>query len=781
LSPRFDAIDPETAFNAVADRLRPLLANAKKLGAFINVDMESFSYRDITFDLFKRILNEPEFKDMTNVGIVVQAYLRDAERDFEKLLDFVNRRGTPITVRLVKGAYWDMETAVAAQNNATPPVWLRKWESDACYERITRLMLQNAHIIRPAFASHNVRSLAHAIAVARERNLTPSHYEIQMLHGMGDPLKQAMVDLNQCLRVYTPYGELMTGMGYLIRRLLENTANDSFLKQSYHARDAGNLLANPNVARPPSTLPRKAHYVDFNEDEPMPNFQNETVISFNSAHNRDRFAEALKNARAEFDREYPLFIEGQHEKTGTWINSKNPSNTDEIVGKRAFAEWRFTTAAERAALLRRVADHIRIQTFDFAALITLEAGKPWREAVADVAEAIDYFNYYAGCAEALEAHPRRRDLPGEDNALVYQPKGVCAVIAPCSFPLALLSNMVAAALAAGNTVVLKPASATPVIAATLVALFEKLGFPRGVVNFLPGPGHKLGPHLASHSDVHVIAFTGSRDVGLQLLGLAAQVSPTQRHIKRVVAELGGKNAIIVDEDADIDQAVSGVVTSAFGYSGQKCTSCSRVIVLRDIRDEFLTRLIETARDLPVGSAEDPTTIVGPLIDESAYNTVRQYIGAADAGAKCVLGAKPVTLSGGWYVGPTIFTNVDPEAALAQEEVLGPVLALIDADDFNHALDIANGTRYALTGGLFSRSPDHIERAKREFLVGNLYINRKITGSRVDIEPFGGLKMSGDGAKAGGPDYLRHFCNARTITEHTLRHGLAPAKEAEIRA
>ncbi len=797
LTPHFDAIDPESAIRSVAEGFRPILARAKELGAFINVDMESFGYRNITFELFKRVLCEPEFREMTNVGIVVQAYLRDGERDYEKLLDWTKKRGVPISVRLVKGAYWDVETAMASQNNATPPVWLHKWESDASYERLTRRMLENAKCIRPAFASHNVRSIANIIANAEALGLSPRHYDIQMLHGMGDPLKQAMVDLGQCLRVYTPYGELISGMGYLIRRLLENTANDSFLQQSYHVRNAECLLRNPSIARPPSVLPRQAHYVDFNEDAPMPTFRNETVISLTSAQNRDRFAAALESVRSGFGSEYPLVIEGETIRTGQWIESRNPSDNDEIVGKvasasvgnadhavvaasRAFGAWRKSTAAHRADLLRKVADTIRDQRFEFAALITLEAGKPWREAVADVAEAIDYLNYYAGHAEALESKPRRRDLPGEDNYLVYEPKGVCVVLSPWSFPLALLSNMVSASLAAGNTVVIKPASATPVVCARFVSLFTESAFPPGVVNFVPGAGEVVGDHLVRHPDVNVIAFTGSREVGSRILHLATQSTPSQQHIKRVVSELGGKNAIIVDDDADIDQAVSGVVQSAFGYSGQKCTACSRVIVLSDVYDTFCERLVAAAGDLAIGSAEAPTTVIGPIIDKTAYNEIRRFIDLGKNEARLILGDVVPALANGHYIPPTVFADVSPVAVIAQEEILGPVLAVIKANDFDHAIEVANGTRYALTGGLFSRSPANIAYAKREFLVGNLYINRKITGSRVDIEPFGGLKMSGDGAKAGGPEYLRHFCNARTITEHTLRHGLAPAKEVETR-
>lgn len=799
LSPHFDAIDPARAFESVCGRLRPILRRAREQGAFINVDMESFAYRDLTLDLFMRLLIEDEFRDFTDIGIVIQAYLRDAENDFQKLLAWVKRREFPIAVRLVKGAYWDMETAMATQNNSPAPVWLNKWESDACFERIAWRMLENHRLIRPAFATHNVRSLAAVMAGAECFGLTGRDYEIQMLNGMGDPLKRAMVRMGQCLRIYTPYGELISGMGYLIRRLLENTANDSFLRQSFRVRDPVRLLSNPAVARPQSTQPRTVRFVDSNEDEPMPKFRNEPILSFSNAANRDKFNAALAYVRGELGRDHPLIIEGNAVTTGRWIESTNPSNPSETVGRaaeasvadadhavaaarRAAEAWRRSGATVWAQLLHKTADALRQRRFEMAAYITLEAGKPRREADADVAEAIDYLDYYAGHAELLSARPRRRDLPGEDNYLIYEPKGVCVVIAPWAFPLALLTNMTAAALAAGNTVVMKPASATPVIAAKLMEVMGDVGFPPGVVNYLPGPGATVGRHLAAHCDVNVVAFTGSREVGTTILRIAPEAAVTQQHIKKVVAELGGKNAIIVDSDADLDEAVGGVVRSAFAYSGQKCTACSRAIVLGEVYDAFCTRLCEAVNELSIGPADDPATVIGPVIDGDARRRILAYVDAGRSAGRVILERIPGDIAGGGhYVGPVIIADVDPRAPIAQEEIFGPVLAVIKADTFDHALSIANNTRYALTGGVYSRSPAHIERAKRDFLVGNLYINRKITGSRVDVEPFGGLKMSGDGAKAGGPEYLHWFCDARTITEHTLRHGLAPAQEIETKA
>ena len=799
LSPNFDAIDAERSIPSVCDRLRPILRRARQLGAFINVDMESFAYRDLTIELFTRLLMEDEFRDMTDVGIVVQAYLRDGENDYERLLACVRERGHGIAVRLVKGAYWDVETAMATQNNSPPPVWTRKWESDACFERIARRMLENHRLIRPAFASHNVRSLAAVIAMAEALGLTSRDYELQMLNGMGDPLKRALVDLGQCVRVYTPYGDLVSGMGYLIRRLLENTANDSFLRQSYRVRDTSALLADPAVARPPSTSPRPVRFENTSEDEPMSEFRNEPITSFARAENCERYTAALRQVRGEFGEQYPLFIDGKPVIADEWMNSVNPSEPSETVGRvavateadadhavaaarRALPDWRLVSVEERADYLHHAAAALRERRFEMAAWITYEAGKPWREADADVAEAIDYLDYYAYRVKLICGRPHRRDLPGEDNYLVHEPKGVCVVLAPWAFPLALLANMTAAALATGNTVVMKPASATPVIAAKLMQIFHDLKLPPGVLNYVPGPGQTVGSHLVRHPDVNLVSFTGSRDVGTQVLRMVPEAPPTQQHIKKVIAEMGGKNAIIVDDDADLEEAVGGVIKSAFGYSGQKCTACSRVIVLENVYDAFCKRLTAATDALMIGPADDAGTVIGPLISEEAVQRVRSYIETGRREGRVLLEPAEARLpESGYFVGPTIIADVEPSATIAQEEIFGPVLAVIKAKDFKHAIAIANGTRYALTGGVYSRSPAHIEQAKRDFLVGNLYINRKITGSRVDIEPFGGIKMSGDGAKAGGPDYLKWYCDARTIPEHTLRHGLAPAQEIQTTA
>jgi len=790
LDPHFDAIDPQRAKREVCKRLRPIFRRAIETGAFVNIDLESSKVRDLTLDLFKSLLMEDEFRDWPDVGIVVQAYLTDGERDLHDLLKWGEQRGTRFAIRLVKGAYWDAETAAAVRNHKTPPVWTRKWESDACYERMTRVMLENTHLIRPAFASHNVRSLANVIATAKDVGIPPSGYEIQQLFGMGDPLKTAMVRMGQCVRVYLPCGELMPGMGYLIRRLLENTSNDGFLKQAFGDRTQHDkLLADPSVSRPPSAPLPKRHYQNTDPEEPMSSFVNASTTNFASEQNRSRMIDALKGIRKELGRVCPPVVDGKTHSTDKTYSSVNPARPDEVIGKvslsttadadravaaahKAFKTWRKTTAAERANLLRKVADRIESRRFELAADMILECGKPWREADADVTEAVDHCRYYAEQIELIEARPRRRNVPGEDNVLIYSPKGVCAVISPWAFPLAILTGMSTAALAGGNTVVLKPALQASVAASRLMDIFVDAGFPAGVVNFLPGEGPVVGRHLVEHEDVQIVAFTGTSESGVGVIGAGATVRPGQSYIKKMIVEMGGKNAIIVDADADLDGAIRAVTESAFVHAGQKCSSCSRVIVLAGIYNEFCKRLVEATDSLPVGPAEQPATWVGPVIDKDAQRRITKHIEAGKSETEILFEGKlPPECAEGYFVPPMIFADVKPDARIAAEEIFGPVLCVIKAADFEEALDIANETRYALTGGLFSRSPANIERARRDFAVGNLYINRKIIGSQVDAQPFGGFKFSGSGVKAGSPDYLLHFMDARCLTENTLRSGL----------
>ena len=785
---QFDPIDPEGTSREVRSRLRPILRQAQRTGSFVNFDMEQFAYKDTTLCIFRDILLEDEFRSWEDVGIAIQAYLKDCLQDLHALRSWVDVRGTPVWVRLVKGAYWDYETLVAQQQGWPIPVFTQKWQSDANYEQCAHFLLENFRHLRPAFGTHNIRSLAYALADAQRLEVAPRNYEIQMLYGMAEPIKDALVSMGHRVRVYTPYGQLLPGMAYLVRRLLENTANESFLRASFveHVSEE-QLLMNPLLkygADETNGTMKKEHASDSG-------FRNEPIADFSREDARQAMRKALELVHSQLGKTYHLVIGGEPVHAQQVIESVNPSHASEIVGRcgratvaqaneaiaqarDAYPAWAGTDPGRRAEYLFHAAKVMRQQRFELAAWEVYECGKQWREADADVAEAIDFCNYYSHEMLRL-AQPQRRDVPGEENAYFYEPCGVAIVIAPWNFPLAILCGMTVAALVTGNTVVMKPAEQSSVVGAKLMEVFREVGLPPGVVNYLPGIGEEIGPTLANHPDVALITFTGSKSVGLMLNKQAADTPSGQDHIKRIIAELGGKNAIIVDDDADLDEAVHGVAASAFGYQGQKCSACSRAIVLESIHDTFLTRLVEATRSLKVGPAEDPGNFIGPVIDEDARQRILNYIEAGKKQARLAFAGEIGAPAGeGFYVGPHIFADVPSESTIAQEEIFGPVLGVIRARNLDHALQIANATPYALTGGIYSRSPRNISRAKRGFRVGNLYINRKITGALVDRQPFGGFKLSGMGTKAGGPDYLLHFLVPRAITENTMRRGFAPA-------
>jgi RHH-type transcriptional regulator, proline utilization regulon repressor / proline dehydrogenase / delta 1-pyrroline-5-carboxylate dehydrogenase len=795
LDSQFDPIDPVGTTRRVAERLRALLRAARANRAFVNVDMESYHTKDLTLAIFRQVMMEEEFRDTSDVGIVIQCYLRDSAQDLRELRDWARRRGRAVWVRLVKGAYWDYETVHARSVGWPVPVYENKWESDANFEALTRFALENCEHLRTALGSHNLRSLAHGMAVARHSNIPASGFELQMLYGMADAEKDAIVDLGYRLRIYMPYGELIPGMAYLVRRLLENTSNESFLRADFSQRDtAEKLLMNPSdfgtrhgqsATGRPSTSKFVATY------------QNESPLDFSRDANRIAMQAALAEVSDQFDRHYPLVIGGEEIRTEKWSDSICPSHKSLVVGRvaaaaaehaaqavlaagRASTLWWNLGAERRAGLLRGAAQIMRRRRFELAAWMVYECAKEWREADADVCEAIDFCEYYAAGAIELE-RPRGADVPGEENRFGYLPRGVTAVIAPWNFPLAILTGMTTAALATGNTVVMKPAEQSAVVAAKLMEVFREAELPPGVLNYLPGPGEIVGAALVEHREVATIAFTGSRSIGLNINTRAAQISAggSMKRVKHVIAEMGGKNAIIVDDDADLDEAVAGVVKSAFGYQGQKCSACSRVIVLSSVYDLFLERLVEATRSLKVGPAEDPATSISAVIDAESFGRIREYVELGRKSATVALATDVGPLADeGFYIGPHIFTNVEASSRLAQEEIFGPVLVVLRAADFDQAIQILNDTDYGLTGGIFSRSPDHLRRARHELLVGNVYLNRGITGALVGRQPFGGFKMSGIGSKAGGSDYLRQFVVPRTITENTLRRGFAPVGVSE---
>ena len=796
--PGLDAIASERSKEVTKERLRPLLRKAMEGGAHVHVDMEHYAIKDLTIEIFYEILMEKEFRDYPHFGLVLQAYLKDTDQDIPRFIEFAKQRGTQTWVRLVKGAYWDSETVWSDQAGWPWPVWEQKWMSDACYERMTHLLLQNWRHTPSAFASHNIRSLSHAVALRRLYDVPGSHFELQMLYGMGDPIKQACVEMGQRSRIYTPYGQLLPGMAYFIRRLLENTANESFLRQAGEETPREELLRDPEDTGARTTPFRKPEIIHSEFGEPLMNaFENVPNTDFALPENRRKMQAGLAAARAALGREYPLIIGGKAVKMQKWQNSLNPSRPSEVVGKiaqadvshveqavsaayDAFKTWRIAPATERANCLFRMAELMQARRYELAATMVYECGKPWREADADVSEAIDFCNYYGKEMIRLVENTRRRDIPGESNEYYYMPLGVTAVISPWNFPLAILTGMAAASAVVGNTVVIKPAGPAAVTAYKFMEIVEAAGVPAGVFNYLPGPGSEVGEALVKHPKVALIAFTGSREVGCRINRLAAEQLTDKPSFKRVIAEMGGKNAIIVDSDADLDEAIKGVITSAFGYAGQKCSAASRVIVLAPLYDRFIERIVESMRTAKPAPADDGGCSLPPVIDKQAYDAIREMIAVGKREAKCVLEVDASAVvkenENGYYIGPAIFADVMPSARIAQEEIFGPVLSVIKARDFDQAIEIFNGTDFALTGGVFSRSPANLDRVRRDCECGNLYINRKITGALVDLQPFGGFKMSGVGSKAGGPDYLIRFCEPRTITENTLRRGFAPKKE-----
>jgi RHH-type proline utilization regulon transcriptional repressor/proline dehydrogenase/delta 1-pyrroline-5-carboxylate dehydrogenase len=819
LSAHFDPLDYAGARRRVFGRLAPVVAKLKELGGAMTVDMEQHELKSLTLRLFRELV-EFEGTDGWLPGLALQAYLPETERDLRELLDFAERRGRRIGVRLVKGAYWDTEVALALQRNWPVPVFREKAATDIQFERLTGLLFERRGIVHPAIGSHNPRSLAYAMAAARRYGLSTEDYEIQMLYGMAEPLRHAVAAMGANLRIYLPTGELLPGIAYLIRRLVENTANTSILRQTYVGEaNMGELLVEPTTgdfegmgvlssllnsphptpvwpghpARPPAGA--------FHATQSAPGglvpegegvrFLNTPLRDFSREQVRHNFAQSLAAVRSRLGEHYPLDIDGVPAGGSGWQASRNPARPDEILGlaaiagiehaqravdnaRRAFPAWRDTPAAVRVGLCRRAAEIMELRRDELASWQVLEAGKNWREADADVAEAIDFLRYYALQMEDLQGWRPTVCFPGELNHLRYEPRGVAVVIPPWNFPLAILAGMAAAALVAGNVAILKPATPANLIAHGFRRILDEAGFPRGVCQLLPGSGATLGDFLVTHPQVHLIAFTGSRAVGLEILRKAHTPVPGQVHVKQVVCEMGGKNAVIVDEDADLDEAVQEILYSAFGYQGQKCSACSRLIAVGRVHDRIVERLAAVLDSYEYGPPENPAHVFGPLITAEARNKSLEYleIGRRE-GNLAYSGRVPEQ---GFYCPPAIFTGIEPRHRLAREEIFGPVLAVLRAPSFEAALKLALDSDYALTGGVFTRLPAHLQLARENYRVGNLYLNRRITGARVGIQPFGGVKYSGTGVQAGGPDYLKQFLWSRVASENALRHGFVPGRE-----
>ena len=770
LHARTDPIDTESSIRGLMKGLRPILQAAHERGVLINFDMEQFSLKDLTLELFMRCCEEIPF----HAGLAMQAYLKSGDDDARRIVEWSKRTGRVVTVRLVKGAYWDYETIHAEQQGWPCPVWPKKALTDACFERMQRIFLESTPKrageggVKLALGSHNARSIAAALATAERLGLPPSAVELQMLHGMADQLKGAAAELGLRVREYVPVGEMIPGMAYLVRRLLENTSNESWLKAGFMDNaDASKLLASPHTVAMPDDAGNSAERHGLSVAHPEVGdgrpFFTEPMRDFSRLGARESYAKAIASARVP-----------SVPNDGTVQQARDAVT----LLSRSFASWRDVPVTQRAAVLVKAAATMRARRDELSAVIIQESGKTWREADADVCEAIDFCEYYAREAAPLFERRRLGRFVGELDEVMHEPRGVCVVISPWNFPLAICCGMTVAALVTGNTVLVKPAEQTPAIAKMLCDILWAAGAPREVLAFLPGQGETVGAALVRDPRVALVAFTGSKAVGLDIVKACAEVGDGQHFVKHVVCEMGGKNAIIVDASADLDEAVLGVRQSAFGFSGQKCSACSRVIVVESAHDQFLHRLIEATRCLTVGDPTLPGTDIGPVIDADAAARIKQFIEIGGKEGKLELQLPvPEGLEakvGLPYVGPAIISGIRPEHRLANDEIFGPVLAVIKVKDFEEALAVANGTAYKLTGGIYSRKPAHLERAKREYRVGNLYLNRGITGALVGRQPFGGFGMSGLGSKAGGGGYLEHFVVPRALCENTMRRGFAPS-------
>jgi RHH-type transcriptional regulator, proline utilization regulon repressor / proline dehydrogenase / delta 1-pyrroline-5-carboxylate dehydrogenase len=589
-------------------------------------------------------------------------------------------------------------------------------------------------------------------------------------------------------------------MAYLVRRLLENTSNESFLRAKFDShRSTAELLRDPAFQTAQKTNRTVQAGADLTpikgssrpaSSKPGSSFLNEPPADFAVSLLRKKMAASLRSVSTSLGRTYASIIAGKSQISGEKMPSINPAVPDQLVGavwkattgdvvdavnaaRHSLGYWSNLPGEDRCQFLERLATKLRENRYDLAAWEVFEVGKNWSEADADVCEAIDFCVFYAQEMRRLNQGRLTQETAGEVSIESYLPRGVGAIIAPWNFPLAILCGMTAAALVAGNTVVIKPAEQSSVIGAQFMSLLQEAGVPEGVANLLFGPGETTGSLLVVHPDVDFIAFTGSRQVGTEIWQMAGVTHPGQRNLKKVVCEMGGKNAMIIDTDADLDEAVVGIIQSAFGYQGQKCSALSRLIIIGDAYRELIPRLIEATSALNIGLPEQPGTDVGPVIDRAAFDKIQSYIALGKREHSLLYqGEVPAGLKG-FFIAPTIFSDVDPDSRLAREEIFGPVLSIQRVRDLNQALRIANDSAFALTGGFYSRSPKNINRARSEFLVGNLYINRPITGAIVGRHPFGGFKMSGGGTKAGGREYLLHFTFSRIVTENTLRRGFAP--------
>ena len=699
--------DFEGSVTGILRRLRPVYKKVIDVGGSLCIDMEAHQHKGINLEVFRRL--RLEYAAYPHLGIAMQSYLRDTDEDLPAILGWMRDLGLPSSVRLVKGAYWDYEVARARQNGWPIPVYTTRPETDAAFERHVRLILEQSDICYLACGSHNIRSIAAALELARALGVPEARYEFQVLYGMAEPIRRALLKEAERVRLYCPCGEMVPGMAYLVRRLLENTANQGFLRRLFDERtEIDELLRDPKEAAGSRTseVPAEKEGPE-GETVHFPPFRNQPASDFARRDERDSFPRAIAVVRNNLGKTYPLYINGKEITTTDILPSVNPARPDEVIGhvcqagkeeadqaihaaQSAFLAWRAVEPRERAAYLLKAAASLRSRRHELAAWQILEIGKQWDQASADVAEACDFLEYYAREMVRLGTPRRLGSVPGEVNHYLYEPRGVTLVIAPWNFPLAISAGMVSAAIVSGNCVVYKPSPLTPVIGHHLVEIFRDAGLPAGVFNYVPGRTEVIAEFLVDHAAVSTIAFTGSTQVGLNIIERAARVHPGQMNVKRVICEMGGKNAIIVDDDADLDEAIPAILVSAFGFQGQKCSSCSRVIVLESIHDQFVHRLVKAAKALAMGPAENPAFALGPVADEHARTRILKYIEIGREEGR-ILYTSSTPEDGGFYVPLTIVSDIRPDHRIAQEEIFGPVLAVMKVTSFEQALEWANST------------------------------------------------------------------------------------------
>ena len=836
----------------IKKRLRPLFQKAVQEFFFINMDMEHYHHKDLCLEIFKELLMEEKFKNHPHFGIAVQAYLRESLDDLKGLIDFCKKRKQKITIRLVKGAYWDSEFLLSKQKNWPIPVYTKKEETDLNFEKALALLFKESKYVKIAIGSHNVRSIA--CALAYHKNHPEAQLEFQFLYGMAEGLAQALKQKGYLTRLYCTMGDLIPGMSYLVRRLLENSANQSFILNSLMKKQPPEKLLSPPLSkinlnrgvkgaseRKKSNLREEASRIkklkasflnrifffkklslkrepqkqnldfsNFNSSHTIePSFRssqdslnkteelsrkrggflNFPVPDFSKKQNRDAFEKALKNWESRFPVEVPLLIKPP-KKPSILFSRENPNKKKQIVSKTAFVDreqalkaveechqffpkWKAVSAVKRAAYLKKTAELLKESFFHFASLQVYEVGKTWEEASADVAEAVDFCSFYAESYEKLSVPRLTDEVAGEESFLRQEPIGLTAVIAPWNFPLAILTGMLAAPLVCGNTVLIKPAEQSSLTAYELVKLLLKAGFPSESFAFLPGRGEEVGEALVEHPKVSIISFTGSLEVGQSIFNKISSLSKVQDNFKKAILEMGGKNAIVIDSSADLDLAVRGVTESAFGFQGQKCSACSRVIILEDIYEKFMSRWIPAIESLVIGEAEKPENSLGALVDEASAKRIKNFL---QNQKESLIYSHPVEkefADQSHFIPPKLYLSAKPHSDLMQKELFAPIVACFKAATMEHAIEVLNQTQFGLTAGLYSRHPSHIELFKSEASAGNVYINRSCTGAIVKRHPFGGRKRSGLGGKAGQADYLKQFLQAKVITENQMRRGFSP--------